>query len=139
VRWLVDTCVLSELTKKSPAALVVGWLQLNVNETAMSMVSLGEIQHGIERMPPSRNRNALQQWFDRLCVQYGQRTIPVDEPVWRAYAKLRASVEAMGRPQADVDLLIAATASVHHLTLVTRNTRHFQDTGVALYDPWAHA
>lgn len=136
MQWLLDTCVLSELTRKAPHDGVVRWLSQHGGEAAMTAVSVGELQYGIERLAPGRQRNALQLWFDGLCGQYGDRILATDEHVWRTYGRLKASVETIGRPQEDLDLLVAATASVHQLTLVTRNTSHFEDSGVRMLNPW---
>lgn len=137
MQWLLDTCVVSELTRKTPSAAVVQWLRQHGAQAVLTAVTIGEIQYGIERLPPSRGRNALQLWFDGLCSQYTERTLPTDDAVWRTYGRLKASVEAFGRPQEDLDLLIAATAAVHRLTVVTRNTKHFDDSGVKTLNPWA--
>lgn len=136
MQWLLDTCVVSELTRELPDERVSRWLAEKAAVAMLSTVSLGEIQYGIERMAAGRSRNTLQLWFDGLCVQYAQRMLPADEPVWRAYGRLKASVEAIGRPREDLDLLIAATATVHRLTLVTRNPKHFEDSGVKTLNPW---
>jgi predicted nucleic acid-binding protein len=136
MQWLLDTCVLSELTRKAPDETVVRWLSRHAGEAAMTMVSIGELQYGIERLPPGRQRNALQLWFDGLSAQYAERILASDEAVWRTFGRLKASVETIGRPQEDLDLLIAATAAVHQLTLVTRNIRHFEDSGVRTLNPW---
>ena len=100
------------------------------------MVCIGEIQYGIERMPIGRSRSTLQLWFDGLRTDYAERIVASDEAVWRAYGRLKASVEAIGRPQENSDLLIAATAATHRMALVTRNIRYFEDTGIATLDPW---
>jgi predicted nucleic acid-binding protein len=97
---------------------------------------VGELSHGIERLAPGRQRNELQLWFDALCRQYSDRILGTDETVWRAFGRLKASLEAIGRPKDDFDVLIAATAATHQLTLVTRNTRHFEDSGVRTLNPW---
>jgi predicted nucleic acid-binding protein len=136
MQWLLDTCVLSELTRKKPESAVLAWLADHGREAAMTVVSVGELQYGIERLAAGRQRNALQLWFDGLCGQYAGRMLAADDAVWRAFARLKASVESIGRPQEDLDLLIAATATVHQLTLVTRNTRHFEDSGVRMLNPW---
>lgn len=136
MQWLLDTCVISELTRKTPHASVIDWLAANANDAAISAVTLGEIQYGIERLAVGRGRNTLQQWFDGLCQQFAARTCATDTAVWRTYGRLKASVEAIGHPQEDLDLLIAATAAAHHLTVVTRNVKHFKDTGVKVLNPW---
>ncbi len=134
--WLLDTCVVSELTRKAPHAEVMNWLAAHADDAMLSTVTLGEIQYGIERLALGRGRNTLQQWFDGLCTQYAARTVATDAAVWRMYGRLKASVESIGRPQEDLDLLIAATAAVHQLTVVTRNVKHFEDSGVKILNPW---
>ncbi len=103
---------------------------------ALPMPVFGELRFGIEKLPPSRTRNALQVWLDAIERDYDGRILSADRVVWGEWARLKASLEAIGRPQDDLDLLIASTAVVHGLTLVTRNTRHFEDTGIKLHDPW---
>ncbi len=139
MRWLLDTCVVSELTRKQPDAAVVRWLQSHAQQCVLCGVSVGEIQYGLLRMAPGRHRNSLQLWFDGLCVEYAARTLDTDAAVWRVWANLKVSLEAMGRPQEDLDVLIAAVAVHHRLTVVTRNTRHFEDTGVTMVNPWLAA
>ena len=134
--WLLDTCVVSELTRKAPAEQLLQWLTNNAAAAALSVVSIGEIQYGIERLAVGRKRNILQLWFEGLSAQYAARILPSDEAVWRTFGRLKASLEMIGKPQEDLDLLIAATATVHRLKLVTRNTRHFLDTGVETLNPW---
>ena len=134
--WLLDTCVVSEMTRKVPNATVLDWLSQNADDACICAVTLGEIQYGIERMEAGRARNTLQLWFDGLCKRFSTRNLPTDNPVWLSYGRLKASVESIGKPQEDFDLLIAATATVNHLTVVTRNTKHFEDTGVKTLNPW---
>jgi predicted nucleic acid-binding protein len=136
VQWLLDTCVVSELTRKNPEPQVLAWLLSHAADAGLSVVTLGEIQYGIERLAVGRMRNSLQLWFDGLSGQFAECILATDEPVWRAFGRLKASVEAIGRPQEDLDLLIAAVATVNRLTLVTRNTKHFLDTGIPTLNPW---
>lgn len=119
-----------------PDAQVLQWLTEQGTEAAIAVVTLGEIQYGIERLEVGRQRNSLQLWFDGLSSQFVSRILPTDEPVWRTFGRLKASVEAIGKPQDDMDLLIAAVTTVNRLTLVTRNTRHFLDTGIPTVNPW---
>lgn len=134
--WLLDTCVVSELFRPTPEPTVRAWLDRHGHACAMAAVSFGEVSYGIECLPVGPRRNALTAWAQGLQERYADRTLPTDSVVWNAYGRLRASLRAIGRPQDSMDLLIAATASVHGLTLVTRNTRHFEDTGVPLLNPW---
>ncbi|MHB8948952.1 MAG: PIN domain-containing protein [Rhodoferax sp.] len=137
--WLLDTCVVSELTRKAPDEHVLQWIADNAALATLPVVTLGEIQYGIERLAIGRMRNTLQLWFDGLNAQFASRIMPTDEAVWRTFGRLKASVEAIGKPQEDLDLLIASVATVHRLTLVTRNTRHFLDTGIKTLNPWLAA
>jgi toxin FitB len=136
MQWLLDTCVISELPKLAPNKPLLTWLQANANEALISAVTLGEIQYGIHRLEVGRNRNRLQTWFDAISSQFGARTLHTDDAVWLTWARLKSEAEQLGRPQEDLDLLIAATAQAHSLTLVTRNVRHFKDTGIELLNPW---
>lgn len=136
MQWLLDTCVVSELTRKTPEPQVLAWLTTHAADAGLSVVTLGEIQYGIERLAVGRMRNSLQLWFDGLNIQFSECILATDEPVWRTFGRLKASVEAIGRPQEDLDLLIAAVATVNRLTLVTRNTKHFLDTGIPTLNPW---
>jgi len=72
-----------------------------------------------------------------LAQQFAGRVLVTDESVWRHFGELKASLRALGRMQDTLDILIAASAMAHGLTLVTRNVRHFEDMGVPLLDPWA--
>ncbi|QXL85726.1 type II toxin-antitoxin system VapC family toxin [Comamonas sp. NLF-1-9] len=134
--WLLDTCVVSESFKSLPEPVVRQWLDAHRGQCLIPAVSVGEILFGIERMVPSARRSRLQLWFEQLCHDFEGKILPTDEAVWRTWSRLRVSCQAIGRPQADLDLLIAATAVTHRLPLVTRNTRHFQDTGLTLVNPW---
>jgi toxin FitB len=134
--WLIDTCVASEIPKLSPNPLVITWLEIHRAECALSAVSVGEIEYGLLRMPAGARRLRLLGWFDRLCQDFAPGILPCDLLVWREFARLKSETEQIGRPQEDMDLLIAATALTHGLTLVTRNTKHFADTGCKLYNPW---
>jgi toxin FitB len=134
--WLIDTCVASELPKPDPNPQVTAWMQKHVAECAMSAVSVGEIEDGLLRLSPGARRVRLLNWFSDMCEQFGGGILASDLAVWREYARLKRELEQLGRPQADMDILIAATALTHRLTLVTRNIKHFKDTGCQLLDPW---
>lgn len=127
---------MSETFGTTPDRHGTAWLQLHGADAALPLVALGENLYGIERMASGRTRNEFQLWFDGLTANFAQRTLLTDEPVWRAFARLKASVEAIGRPLEDMDLLIAVTAAVHQLAVVTRNVKRFQDSGVKVLNPW---
>jgi len=132
--YLIDTVVLSELRRRQRDAGVVAWMaQQHQEDCYLSVVSLGEIERGIARKRASDPRFAedLAAWLDRLLRLHGQRLLPVDLAIARRWGRLSA---ALGHDSAD--LVIAATALEHGLTVVTRNLRHFTPTGVATLNPW---
>ena len=135
-RYLLDTCVVSELPRPLPNQEVLAWLAEFGDQSAVSAVTLGEIAYGVAAMPVGRRQASLRTWFERLRRDYHANILVADEAVFLEFGRLSASLEALGRPQEDFDLLIAGTARVHDLTLVTRNTKHFADTGVGLLNPW---
>jgi len=131
---LVDTNVLTELHRRRPNAAVVGWFA--AQETIhMSVVSLEELAFGVARATPAA-RSPLGRWLDAL-LDAKPVVLDVTPAIARMSGELRAAREARGWRVAQADMLIAATALAHGLTLATRNTRDFEGCGVALFDPFA--
>lgn len=139
MRWLLDTCVVSELTRPEPNAQIQQWLLENARQSAIAAVSVGEIQYGLLRLPAGARKRRLHAWFEELCSQFNDRILPATAQVWREFGRLKTDLEQTGRPQDDLDIAIAATACCHKLVVVTRNVRHFQDTGLDICNPWADA
>ena len=127
--YLVDTNVLSELPRPRPEPRVVRWLEAQ-DAIVISVVSVEELVFGVARAPSAR-RTKLNRWLDSLLDAAAQ-VLDVTPRVARAAGELRAAREAAGRRVAQADMLIAATALVHGLTLATRNTRDFGGCGVAV-------
>lgn len=132
--FLIDTMVLSELRRRQRDPGVVAWMARQRQEDCyLSVVSIGEIERGIGRrreVDPAFAQE-LASWLDRLLRLHAERLLEVDLAVARRWGRLSA---ALGHDSAD--LLIAATALEHGLTVVTRNLRHFTPTGVATFNPW---
>jgi toxin FitB len=136
VRFLVDTNVLSELRKGARAnPRVLGWFR-SVDDAALylSVLVLGELRQGVERLrrrdPPAAAK--LDRWLHELIERHADRTLPVDAAVAERWGHLNVP-----DPIPAVDGLLAATALVHSLTLVTRNIRDVRSTGVRHLDPFA--
>jgi len=138
VRLLLDTNVLSEVTRPAPDARVLDWLEgLDEDRSFISVVSIAEIRRGVALMDEGRKREALAEWLARdLPQRFDQRVLPVDEPVALAWGDLMGLAKRRGRGLSSMDGLIAATAIARQLTLATRNTRDFEDFGIELFDPW---
>jgi predicted nucleic acid-binding protein len=130
---LVDTNVLSELPRPKPHPSVLRWFAAQ-RTIHLSVVTLEELAFGVARAAKSKRRR-LSRWLAAL-VESRPVILDVTAAIARASGELRAAREARGRPVAQADMLIAATALAHGLTLVTRNTRDFEGCGVALIDPF---
>jgi len=138
VRLLLDTNVLSEVTKPSPDANVLGWLdRLDEDRTFISVVSIAEIRRGVALMDEGRRRDSLTEWLAReLPQRFEQRVLPVDEAVALAWGDLMGVAKRRGRGLSSMDGLIGATAIAQSLTLATRNVKDFDGFGIDLYNPW---
>ncbi len=135
-RWLLDTNVISEMARKEPNAAVIKWISDNLDDSMLCGATVGEIEYGLRRYPPGKKQVQMRAWFEQLSEEMQDRITGTDLAVWREYGRLRHALERIGRPQEDMDVLIAATALTHRLALVTRNTKHFEDTGCELLNPW---
>lgn len=132
--FLVDTDVLSALTKRRRDANVEAWIgrQRSV-DLFVSVISVGEVERGIG-LQRDRDKNfasTLAIWLDQVINVYGDRILPFDLASARRWGRLSAE---LGHPGAD--LQIAATALEHGLIVVTRNVSHFEPTGVPVLDPF---
>lgn len=138
MRLLLDTNVLSEVTKPSPDANVLGWLdRLDEDRTFISVVSIAEIRRGVALMDEGRRRDSLTEWLAReLPQRFEQRVLPVDEAVALAWGDLLGVAKRRGRGLSSMDGLIGATAIAQSLTLATRNIKDFDGFGIDLYNPW---
>lgn len=138
MRLLLDTNVLSEVTKPSPDTNVLGWLdRLDEDRTFISVVSIAEIRRGVALMDEGRRRDSLTEWLARdLPQRFEQRVLPVDEAVALAWGDLMGVAKRRGRGLSSMDGLIGATAIAQRLTLATRNIKDFDGFEIDLYNPW---
>lgn len=126
------------MMRRRPNAQVDAWLELQQEvHLYISVLTLGELRKGIERLPGGMKKARLQSWVDQdLLDRFAGRVLPVDNEVAEYWGCLCAKTEKAGRTTPVVDGLIAATALVHGLTLVTRNIGDFEATGVPTWNPW---
>ena len=133
--FLVDTNVVSELRKGARAnPRVAAWFAgLAEEEVYLSVLTVGEIRNGIERIRRRDRRaaTALDRWLRTLVRDYEDRLLPVDRAVAEQWGRLNVP-----DPVPVVDGLLAATAAVHSLVLATRNVKNLERTQVALFDPF---
>lgn len=137
MKYLLDTCFVSELTKPEPNRGVTEWLQtVNTEDLYLSVISMGEIKKGIHKLPISKKKQTLLLWAETLLADYQERILGLDLAVMENWSVMIAAAEKSGQPVASMDSLIAATAYTHHLTLITRNESDFVACDIALINPF---
>ena len=133
--FLLDTNIVSELRKRERCAQKVNaWAQsIEQNQNFLSVLVIGELRRGaiLKRRTDRTAADLLEQWIARLTHLYSDRILPITLEIAQEWGRLSAL-----RPISPEDGLLAATANVHRLTFVTRNTRNVQGLGVAILNPW---
>jgi predicted nucleic acid-binding protein len=138
MRFLLDTCVISELVAKQPDPALVQWVDGTAEEKLyLSVIAIGEIKKGIERLPDSRRKSELIKWLEGdLLVRFKNKILSIDTDVMLVWGELCANLERQGRKMPAIDSLIAAIAMHGKLDLVTRNEADFVHTDIAVVNPW---
>jgi len=138
LRYLLDTCVLSELVKPKPNRGVIAWLEATEELSLhLSVVSFGELQKGVSKLKESHRRKKLQSWVDEdLTARFAGRVLDIDRAVASRWGELSGNAERRGKKVPVLDGLLAATALEGGLTVVTENVRHFEATECSVHNPW---
>ncbi len=136
--FLLDTNVLSELIRPRPEPKVAAWMEATEESLfRLSVLTLGEIRKGINSLPGSSRRTALESWLNHdLLIRFADRILDVDQAVADRWGRLAAAAVATKQLLPVIDGLLAATAIHHNLTLVTRNAKDVALTGVPVINPW---
>ena len=132
---LVDTNVISELMRPAPNSGVRNWARLAVSASAeifVSVITIDEVMYGLTRRP----RGAALLMFENFLAD--AKVLPVTEAIARRGGEMRALQSLRGHVREQPDMLIAATAQVHALTVVTRNVRDFEGCGIAILNPFSN-
>ncbi len=138
MKYLLDTCILSELTKKNPSNTLINWLSAqDESRLFISVLTIGEIHKGIEKLPDSAKKNTLHHWVNHdLKERFYNRILDLDLQTATTWGRIQASSEIQGRSMPVIDGLIAATGIRYDLTVVTGNIKDMQMSGVSLLNPW---
>lgn len=139
MKWLLDTNVVSETVRVRPHRNVIDWIAAETPENlAISIVTLSELIDSITTDQDETRRGILTTWFEQeVADRFRERTLPLTSNILIDWLRLGRRLRAAGQSRDAADVLIAATARVHKLTLVTRNVRDFANTGIVVYDPWS--
>ena len=138
MKYILDTCVISELIKKKPNEKVISWLESQDEANLyLSVLTFGEIQKGIEKAPSQVRKKKLTLWLEEdLKERFKGKIIPIDQDVAIKWGEIQGITEKLGRTMPSIDGLIAVSALVHHCTVVTRNTSDMENSTVELLNPW---
>jgi toxin FitB len=136
--YLLDTNAISEWVEPRPDPGIIRWFdEVDEDRTYLSVITLGELRKGIDRLARGRRRDRLEQWLtSELPDRFGKRMLPVDVAVADEWGRVLAHAEQAGTAAGGIDALIAATGRVHGLQVVTRNVARFRYLGVAAISPW---
>ena len=139
MKFLLDTCVISELASRHPNAQVISWLKRqNPESLYLSFVTVGEIKKGIAKRGGDARAIALEKWLQtEILGSFADRILPVEKNVSLEWGRICGDAERVGRKRPVVDALIAATALVHGMKLVTRNVDDMAGMGVPIFNPFA--
>jgi len=138
MNFLLDTCVISELIARQPNPRVEQWIDsIDEDKLFLSVITIGEIKKGIEKLADSRRKGVLVEWLeDALLVRFRDKILPIDIPVVLTWGQLAAELEKQGKRMPAIDSLIAATCLQGGLGLVTRNESDFVHSGITVINPW---
>ena len=138
MKYLLDTCVISEIIKPQADENVIAWMQTQSEENLyLSVLTFGEIEKGIEKSHDEARKRKLQLWVEEdLKQRFEGRIVPIDLDVSVKWGALQGAAELRGKPMPAIDGLIAVSGLVHNCIVVTRNVADMQQSTAELFNPW---
>ncbi|MBK7708675.1 MAG: type II toxin-antitoxin system VapC family toxin [Acidobacteria bacterium] len=137
MKYLLDTCAISEPRKPSPNQGFIEWLEDQIEDRLyLSALTIGEIRRGIYRLEPSRRRTELEEWLELLRKRFSGRVLPITETTFLFWGKMYGEFERTGVVRPAFDSLLEALALEHDLVIVTRNVRNFEKSNAGVLNPW---
>ena len=139
MNFLLDTNLISEWIKPEPNTGVVNWTaEADEDRLFISVVTIAELRHGIDRLALGRRRERLNSWLQHdLPGRFGDRILPITRGVADVWGRIVTKCEALGRPIGVMDAFIAATAHIHELAVVTRSESDFESATANVVNPWS--
>ena len=136
-RFLLDTNIISNVTKPVPSAALLNWMGSQLDENLfIAALTVAEIRRGVLELPAGKKRKALELWFEGAegpSALFAGRVLPFDEKAGLAWARLMAQGTATGRPRSALDMIIAAIAEANDCVVVTDNRKDF--AGIRIVNP----
>jgi toxin FitB len=139
--FILDTNVISELMRVEPAPEVIAWLdEQALGSVWITSISVFEISFGLNSLPDGKRKQALQKAFETmLAEELDHHILDFDQAAAQRAGKISAKLHGAGRAVEVRDVQIAGIVAVRHATLVSRNVKHFQDSGIAVVNPWGES
>ena len=138
MKYLLDTCLISELLKKVPDSGVLNWLEEQDEQCLfLSVLTIGELQKGISKLPAGARKDELLAWVEHdLALRFSGRVIDIDMDAALLWGSMQGESAQRGESLTVMDSLIAATAAAHSFVVVTRNVRDMERCRVRVCNPW---
>ena len=139
MRYLLDTCAMSEAVRPRRDSGLVEWFShQDENDLYMSVLTVGELEKGVVKLPASKKKERLMRWLQEdVKKRFADRLFDVDLDIATTWGRIRAEAECRGRPLPAIDALIAATAIANDCVVVTRNVADFERAGARTVNPWS--
>lgn len=138
---ILDTNVLSELSRTKPSPIVMRWIDgLDRDDTYITAISKAEALYGLEYMPAGKRKSDMTQvYYSLFTTTFRGKVLPFEDEACRTFAQLAAHARRKGRTLSTADLQIASIAILHRSTVATRNKQDFEHEGLDVIDPWVEA
>jgi len=137
LKYLLDTCVISEMIKPSPDKKLLRWVENEPSSSLfLSVITIGEIRKGLSKLPASRKKEKLTIWLNMLLEEYSNRILLIDLTVAENWGEMQGRSEKKGAVMPSIDGLIAAITYTNNMTLVTRNENDFISANIPIINPW---
>lgn len=137
MKYLLDTCVLSEFVKPKPNRGLINFINNRVEtDLFISAMTLGEIYRGIQNLANGKKKSALITWLGDIETRFSDKILPFDRDCAIEWARISSVTEKNGKKLSAFDSIIAAIASRNSMVIVTRNVKDFIETGIELINPW---
>jgi predicted nucleic acid-binding protein len=138
MNYVLDTNVISELITRHPNQNVIDWIdKLDPETIYLSVITIGEVRKGIEKLAPSRRKDEMTLWLTNdLLLRFADKIVDITSTVMLVWGELTGQMEREGKSMPAIDSLIAASVIEGRFTLVTRNEDDFQYAGISIINPW---